>query len=123
MPTNLTEKRRRGFFIAHEANGTISRETVTLIAGQNLEAGSVLGKITASDKYTLLAPGAGDGSEVADAILWDTVDATLADKTVVIIFRIAEVTQEALNYGGATAPQIVTARAQLKDNKNIKTLD
>ena len=123
MATNLTEKRRRGFFIAHEANGTISRETVTLISGQDLEAGSVLGKITASSKYTLMVPGAGDGSEVADAILWDTVDASLADKTVVIIFRHAEVTQAALNYGAATAPQIVTARAELKDNKDIKTLD
>ena len=123
MATNLTEKRRRGFFIAHEANGTISRETVTLISGQDLEAGSVLGKITASSKYTLMVPGAGDGSEVAAAILWDTVDASLADKTVVITFRHAEVTQAALNYGAATAPQIVTARAELKDNKDIKTLD
>ena len=123
MATNLTEKRRRGFFIAHEANGTISRETVTLISGQDLEAGSVLGKITASGKYTILAPAAGDGSEVADSILWDTVDASLGDKTVVVIFRHAEVTQEALNYGAADAGEIVTARAELKDNKDIKTLD
>ena len=123
MATNLTEKRRRGFFIAHEANGTISRETVTLISGQDLEAGSVLGKITASGKYTILAPAAGDGSEVADAILWDTVDASAGDKTVVVIFRHAEVTQAALNYGAADAGEIVIARAELKDDKDIKTLD
>lgn len=123
MATNLTEKRRRGFFIGHEANGTISHENKILISGQNLEAGSVLGKITASSKYTLLAPGASDGSEVADSILFDTVDASLGDETVVVIFRHAEVTQASLNYGTATAPQIVTARAELKDNKDIKTLD
>lgn len=123
MPTNLTEKRRRGFFIAHEANGTISRATGTLISGQDLEAGSVLGLITASSKYTILNPAAVDGSEVAVAILWDTVDASAGDKTgIVLIVRHAEVTQEALNYGVADAGEIVTARAELLALV-IKTLD
>lgn len=122
MATNLTEKRRRGFFIAHEANGTISRKTATLISGQDLEAGTVLGLITASSKYTVLNPAAADGSEVADAILWDTVDASAGDKTVVVIDKHAEVTQAALNYGVADAGEIVTARAELLA-KDIKTLD
>ncbi len=52
----------------------------TLISGQNLGHGTVLGKITASGKMTLLAPAASDGSESAAAILVGDLDASSGDE-------------------------------------------
>ena len=39
--------------------------TITVLSGETLEAGAVLGKVTASGKYKALDPAAVDGSEVA----------------------------------------------------------
>lgn len=44
--TTFTEGRHAGECIVSEANGTRSRETVTLAASQDLEAGTVLGRLT-----------------------------------------------------------------------------
>jgi len=52
----------------------------TIITGAALSRGSVLGKITASGKYTLCDKDAVDGSEVPVAVLMDYVDAAAADK-------------------------------------------
>ena len=90
------EGKRAGEFLLSEGNGAISREQVTLITGQNLVAGTVLGKITASSKYTAYADGAVDGSEVAAAILYDNVDAGLTDMNAVVIARDAEVSSAML---------------------------
>ncbi len=88
---SLTEGKRAGEFLLSEGNGKISRETIILVAGQNLEAGTVLGKITASGKYAAYADGAADGTETAVAILYDNVDATAGDVDAVVIARYAEV--------------------------------
>lgn len=56
----------------------------TLVSGQNLAAGSVLGRITTGGKYTLCDSGAEDGSEVPVAILVDAVNAASADKACVV---------------------------------------
>ena len=80
MP-ELQEGRYAGEFVVSEGNGRISRETITVLSGENLEAGAVLGKVTASGKYKALDPAATDGSEVAAGILYvaqsgrDRVDA------------------------------------------------
>jgi hypothetical protein len=70
MPT-VQEGRHAGEFIVAEGNGTISRETVTVLSGEVLEAGAVLGKVTASGEVKALDPAAVDGSEAAAAILHD----------------------------------------------------
>lgn len=44
--TTLTESRHAGEFIISEGEGWISREAVTIDVGENLAAGTVLGKIT-----------------------------------------------------------------------------
>lgn len=62
-------------------------EPETLIAGQNLVRGAVLGKITASGKYTLSLAAAVDGSQVPAAILVDDTDASAADKGVLVYTR------------------------------------
>jgi hypothetical protein len=46
MPV-LNEGRYAGEFVVSEGNGRISRETITVLSGQNLEAAAVLGKIAA----------------------------------------------------------------------------
>ena len=43
--TVLTEGQHTGEFLVTEANGSLSRETVTVLSGQNLNAGHVLGKV------------------------------------------------------------------------------
>lgn len=44
--TTKTEGQHAGEFIVSEAPGTLSRDTVTVLSGQNLSAGAVLGKLT-----------------------------------------------------------------------------
>lgn len=85
-----TEAVHTGEFILSEANGSLSREEVT-ITGGSFVAGQVLGKVTASGKYTDHDPAAVDGSENAVAILYDAVDASSADQDGVVIIRNAEV--------------------------------
>lgn len=113
MALNKTEGKHAGEFIASLGNGTYSKENVTLISGQNLVAGSVLGKITASGKYTMVAPGASDGSQTAVAILWDNVDASGGDTKCVIVAREAEVNKDDLNFASLNGGQITTAISQL----------
>lgn len=64
--------------IAHE--GTVVARQITLISGQNLVRGAVLGKITASSKYNLSLSAAADGSQTPDLILAEDTDASGGDK-------------------------------------------
>lgn len=43
--SELTEEQHAGEFIVTEANGSLSRESATILSGQNLKAGHVLGKV------------------------------------------------------------------------------
>lgn len=85
-----TEATRAGEFLLSEANGTRSRESVT-VTGGSYPAGQVLGKVTASGKYAAYDGDATDGTEVAAGVLYDAVDASTADATGVAIVRDAEV--------------------------------
>jgi hypothetical protein len=71
--------------------GSLSRESITVLSGQDLVTGTVLGKITASGKYKAYNNGASDGSEVAAGILYAACDASDGDKAAVAIVRLAEV--------------------------------
>ena len=93
--TTLNEGKHAGEFIVSEANvgGTgvsRSRDAVTVVSGQNLIAGSVVGKITASEKYAKYDNAAVDGTEVAAGILFDAVDASTADADGVALVRDCE---------------------------------
>ena len=57
----------------------VTSRPITLLSGQNLARGAVLGKITATGKYILSLSAAVDGSEVPDAVLAEATDATAAD--------------------------------------------
>jgi hypothetical protein len=103
-----------GHFIAGEANFWRSRQHETLITGQNLVAGTVLGRITASGKLTQHAAGAADGSQNAMGILFEDTDATAEDKRVVILARDFEADGQALTWAaGISAPNKATAIAAL----------
>ncbi len=67
-----------------------------------------------SGKYTILAPAANDGSQIAAAILGYETNATSADVAATLITRQAEVVGDELTWpGGITTPQLATAKAQL----------
>lgn len=112
MPT-LTEGGYAQGFIISEGNGTISRENGTLISGQNLKVGRILGRITTGGKLTAVAPAASDGSQTAAAILMADTDASGGDKACAILARNAEVNRAELDFGALDAGQQTTAIAQL----------
>lgn len=109
----LTDTAHAGNFIASEASGTRSRETVTIGAGK-LAAGTVLGKLTSGGNYIILTPGASDGSQTAAGVLFDAVDATGAATKGVIVARDAEVNGASLVYPAAiSAPNKAAAIVSL----------
>lgn len=85
--TTLTEGKHTGEFIGQLAMGPgYHIDEVTLISGQNLAAGTVLGMIE-SGKFTTYANGASDGSEVAAGILYAATDASGGDVTTARVMR------------------------------------
>ena len=86
MPV-LTEPPSMGDVLTFEVNPNYTREVITLLQGLPYPVGSVLGKITASGKYTLSPATGADGSQVASAVLLYAVDATLADATGIVLAR------------------------------------
>jgi hypothetical protein len=98
----LTETRHAGEFVLSEGNGNISRDSITIVSGAGVvRAGTVLGKITASGKYTPSPATGADGSQVAVAVNIYEVDATSADVAVAAIMRDAEVNVNTLTYAAS----------------------
>ncbi|MCL2076349.1 MAG: head decoration protein [Betaproteobacteria bacterium] len=90
-------------FLLSEGNGQISREGVTVVAGDALEPGQVLGIETASGKY---APyGSGGGADIAVGILYSGLPASAEERDGVAVVRLAEVAAARLTGldGAATA--------------------
>lgn len=103
-------------FLLSEGNGNYSREAVTILSGQNLAAGTVLGKITASGKYKAATATGSDGGENAVAVLVAAVDASGGDLPGVAIVRAAEVKEDYLVFGATIddGTKEAAAIAQLK---------
>lgn len=113
--TTFTETLHAGAFLVSEGNGAISRERIVVSSGQNLTAGAVVGKITATGEYAKYDNGASDGTEVAAGVLLAAVDATAADKPGVIIARLAEVAKTGLVFdAGQDAAAQAAALVDLK---------
>ena len=114
--TMLTEGKHTGGFLVWEVLRDYTRETVTIASGAGkLEAGTVLGRITTGGKYTSFAPSASNGSQNASGILWDSVDASAADASAVILLRGPAIVnrQDLIWPDGATEAQITTATTAL----------
>ncbi len=85
---------------------------ITVISGQNLVRGALLGKITASGKYNLSLSAAVDGSQTPAAVLVDDVDASAGDKPGLAYIR-GDFIAEGLTYG--TAHTAASVEAALRD--------
>ena len=72
--------------LAGNAHLLVARK-VTVLAGQVLQRGAVLGTITSSGKAILSLAAAVDGSQTPDLILAEAVDATGADATALAYAR------------------------------------
>jgi hypothetical protein len=111
----LTQNPRAAAFLISESNKSRSRETVTIVSGQNLKAGTVVGKVTASGKYAAYDDNNVDGTETAAGVLYDGIDATAGDQLAVIYARDAEVDGTQLAWAATvTAGEKTTAIADLK---------
>jgi hypothetical protein len=114
MPT-YTEPTYLGDVLKREFEQLYNRETVTVISGQNLALGAVVGRITASGKFTALAPAASDGSQNAAGVLLAATDASAADRLGPLLARgPAVVSADHLVWpGGITGGEKTAAIAQL----------
>jgi len=93
------------FLKYEESEFNYSRDNITVVSGQNLAAGTVLGKITASGKYAAYDNDAADGTQAAAGVLLSAVDASGADAAGVAVVRHAVVATEALVWGAGVTTQ------------------
>lgn len=84
----------------HAGDFPIRTEKVTVITGQNLVRGALLGKITASGKVNLSLSAAVDGSQTPYAVLAEDIDATAEDKEAVAYIS-GDFNADAITYGAA----------------------
>lgn len=94
----LTEQPHAGGFILSLANGHRSLSNVTILSGEVLKAGTVLGKITSSGKYVAYDNGGTDGRQTAAAIVIHAVDASDSDVDAAVVARDAEVNVNELEW-------------------------
>ena len=114
--TTLTEGKHAGGFLVWEVLRDFTRETVTVASGAGkLAPGTVLGKLTSGGKFTVLTPGASNGSQNAAGILWGPADATDADAPAVVLVRGPAIANrhEIVWPDGITEAQTTTATAAL----------
>ncbi|MEA2091052.1 MAG: head decoration protein [Campylobacterota bacterium] len=106
----VTEGKHTAEYIISEANGERSRGTGTVLSGQSIDVGELVGIETASGKYVAYDPADTIvGSSTVAGISYAAVDATLADKTgAVFTLRDSEVRSSDLTYNEAVA-DVITA--------------
>lgn len=90
-----------------------SRDQIVVAQGQGvLVTGTVLAQRTADGKYVVAATGTNDGSQTANAILFNqAVDTTLADQPAVAITRHATVMHQGLVWGATINSPALRAAA------------
>lgn len=90
----------------------IRTRLVTLVSGQNVVRGAVLGQITTGGKYALSLSAASDGSQAVKAIAAESVDATGGDKQIVI-YEAGDFNEDKLTFG--TGHTAASTRDALRD--------
>lgn len=113
--TTFTQGIQTGEFLLSEADGTRSREqvTVTIAGAVALPSGQVLGKITVSGKYVAHNTGAADGSQNAAAVLYNPLPGVNGDVKATVFIRDCEVIGNRLNGGTAPAAPAIAALTAL----------
>lgn len=99
MAMNATENYTPDRLLAGDSADLVTDQG-TIILGQNLIRGTVLGKIAASGKHTKCVSTATDGSQIPVAILAVDTDATAADK-VAPIYIGGEINSNIVVFGGS----------------------
>lgn len=94
-------------------HGLLVGRKVTIISGQNLVRGAVLGKITASGKYNLSLSAAADGSQTPDLILAEDCDATSGDQQAMAYAR-GDFNSAALTLGASHTVASITEGLRAK---------
>jgi hypothetical protein len=115
MPA-IQESLNLGDLLKYEASHLYSRDQVTVLAGEVLPLGAVVGQVSTTGKIKALDPTATDGSEIAIGVLIAPQDALAGDQTDgLIVARHALVADHALTWPqGITPLQKATAIHQLK---------
>lgn len=85
----------------------------TLVSGQNLKRGAVVGKITTGGKLTLSLSASSDGSQTPYGVLLDNYDASAGDLGNVGIIVKGEVNENALILGAGHT--LASIREGLRD--------
>jgi len=89
-------------------------DEVTVISGQNVARGCVLGKITASGKYTACDQLASDGSQTPEAVLAQATDASGGDVTKAPVYLTGEFNSSLLTFGATTTAADLKAAMRTK---------
>ena len=115
MPA-IQETLNLGDLLKYEASHLYSRDQLTVLAGEVLPLGAVVGQVSATGKVKALDTAASDGSEVVCGVLIAPQDALSGDQTDgLIIARHAIVADHALTWPiGITDSQKAIALSQLK---------
>lgn len=114
--TAITNDLTLGDLLKYEEENLYSRNQVTVVSGQSLKLGTVIGRVIATQKVKALDPSATDGSEVAAGVVLQSIDASAAEKTNgLIVSRQAIVADHALVWPVAiTTEEKTAAIAQLE---------
>jgi len=105
---------RESEFLHYELEPQYTREQVFIAAGQNLPAGAVVGKVTASGEYAAYDNAAANGTESAAGVLLADVDATNGVTEGVILARgPAVVLNRALDWNGQTGTAVADGQNDL----------
>lgn len=106
---NLVEGFHTGEYLVSEADGSLSREEVTVTqTGTALVSGTVMAKLTATGKYVAYDDVGTDGSETAAGVLYTDCKAATGDRKAVVHVRNCEV------FGGALTGSNAGAVTDLK---------
>ncbi|MBT2748350.1 MULTISPECIES: head decoration protein [unclassified Lysobacter] len=107
-----------GDLLKFEADNLYSRDQVIVVAGQVLQLGQVVGRITASGEVAALDPAATDGREAAAGVAIAPISTTTEPSPDgLIVARHATVADHALVWPRAVTPeQRAAAVAQLRDH-------
>lgn len=98
--------------IAGDSDSIIA-DKVTLISGQVVVRGAVLGKITTSSKYNLSLSAAADGSQVPDRICAQDCDASAGDAEC-LTYRTGRFNDNALTLGASHTVASITEGLRAK---------
>lgn len=98
--------------IAGSNHQTISR-SITLLSGQNVLRGAVLGTVTSTGKFVLSASASTNGSQTPKAIAAEDCNATSGDKTL-LVYIAGEFNENEIILG--TGHTVASIREGLRSN-------